>query len=79
MVPPSFATTVVVASFPRYRADPSGSRATFPLSRPVGLSADGPTSLRADGGVLLTVNAVRCSLALVASTVQTGQGQHRVT
>jgi hypothetical protein len=43
---------------PRYRAGPSGSRATFPLSRPDRLSACRLPSLEADGGVLLTVDAV---------------------
>ena len=51
-----------VASLPRYRADPLGSRATFSLSCPVGLSAVGPASLGADRGVLLTVVAVARSV-----------------
>ncbi len=74
MVPPSFATATAVASPPRYRADPSGSRATFSLSCPVGLPADGPASLQADGGVLLTVSAVRGSLASVAEPIQRAIG-----
>ncbi len=57
MVPPSFATADAAASSPRYRADPSGSRATFSLSFRGGLSAGARLSGAAIGGVLLTVNA----------------------
>jgi len=60
VVPPSFDAALLAPhpQPPRYRADPVGSRATFSLNDPGGLSAGDPPSLEADGGVLLTVNAV---------------------
>jgi hypothetical protein len=69
VVPPSFAATASSADAgppraPRYRADPSGSRATFPRSVPGRAPSRLPTLSEGRVEVLLTVTAVPGSLAL---------------